>query len=198
MSKDPGLGGPLGGPCNILFPKKYNKKMYISNFLPQSGILNKSIIHIVFITMCMNVAKEPIFIYRWNIYFFNIFANIHVFINHVPHMTQDTCLKIKQILQFSAVVICDNQYDESLFFNWTKNSAHLKIMAPGLRGPAGGPCNSGDITGWGLKSQRIIIVMISDPCFHFIFVKVPEHYLIIKQLFKVSENFRLPAGTLRF
>ena len=26
MSKDPGLGGPLGGLCNILFPKKYNKK----------------------------------------------------------------------------------------------------------------------------------------------------------------------------
>ena len=31
-------------------------------------------------------------------------------------MTQDTCLKIKQILQFSAVMICDNQYDEFLFF----------------------------------------------------------------------------------
>ena len=32
MSKDPGLGGPLGGLCNILFPKKYNKKNYVSNF----------------------------------------------------------------------------------------------------------------------------------------------------------------------
>ena len=44
-------------------------------------------------------------------------------------MTQDTCKKIEQILQFSAVVWCVNQYDEFLFFN----------------------CKSGDITGWGLK-----------------------------------------------
>ena len=26
MSKNPGLGGPLGGLCNILFPKKYIRK----------------------------------------------------------------------------------------------------------------------------------------------------------------------------
>ena len=26
MSKDPGLGGPSGGLCNISFPKKYKKK----------------------------------------------------------------------------------------------------------------------------------------------------------------------------
>ena len=62
-------------------------------------------------------------------------------------MTQDTCKKNEQILQFSAVVICVNQYDEFLFFNCTKNSAHSKIMVPGLGGPAGGPCKSGDITG---------------------------------------------------
>ena len=31
-SKDPGLGGPLGGLCNILFPKKYNKKVHVSSF----------------------------------------------------------------------------------------------------------------------------------------------------------------------
>ena len=55
-------------------------------------------------------------------------------------MTQDTCYKLNNFLQFSAVVICDNQYDEFLFFNWTKNSTHLKFMVPGLRGPAGGPC----------------------------------------------------------
>ena len=48
-------------------------------------------------------------------------------------------------------MICNNQYDEFLFFNCSKNSTHLKIMVPGLRGPAGGPCKSGDITGWGLK-----------------------------------------------
>ena len=89
MSKDPGLGGPLGGLCNILFPKKYNQKYMYQSFLPQSGISNKSIIHVVFITMCMNVAKVHIFIYRWNIYICYIFA--HIFLDHVPHMTQDTC-----------------------------------------------------------------------------------------------------------
>ena len=51
MSKDPGLGGPLGGLCNILFPKKYNKKCMYKSFLPQSGILNKSIIRVVFISV---------------------------------------------------------------------------------------------------------------------------------------------------
>ena len=89
MSKNPGLGGPLGGLCNILFPKKYNKKYMYQSFLPQSGISNKSIIHVVFITMYMNVAKEPIFIYRWNTYFFYTFA--HIFLKHVLHMTNDTC-----------------------------------------------------------------------------------------------------------
>ena len=89
MSKDPGLGGPLGGLCNILFHKKYNKNTFMKVFLPQSGISNKSIIHVFFITVCMNVAKEPIFIYGWNIYFCYIFA--HTFLDHVPHKTQDTC-----------------------------------------------------------------------------------------------------------
>ena len=32
MSKDPGLGVPLGGLCNILFPKKYNKEIHVSKF----------------------------------------------------------------------------------------------------------------------------------------------------------------------
>ena len=32
MGKDPGLGGPLGGLCNILFPKKYNKKYMYQSF----------------------------------------------------------------------------------------------------------------------------------------------------------------------
>ena len=57
---------------------------------------------------------------------------------------------INQILQFSAVVICNNQYDEFLFLNCTNISTHLKIMVPGLRGPADCPCKSGDITRWGL------------------------------------------------
>ena len=39
MSKDPGLGGPLGGQCNILFPKKYYKKyMYQSFFTTEWDI----------------------------------------------------------------------------------------------------------------------------------------------------------------
>ena len=101
----------------------------------------------------MNVAKEPIFIYRWNIFFFYIFT--HIFLNHVHHMTQDTCKIIEQVLQFCAVVICVNQYDEFLFFNCTKNSAHLKIMVPGLQGPAGSSCKSGDITGWGLTEGNL-------------------------------------------
>ena len=88
MSKDPGLGGPLGGVCNILFPMKYDKTYMFQSFLPRNGISNKSISYVVFITMCVNVAKEPIFIYRWNIYFCYIFA--HIFLDHVPHITQDT------------------------------------------------------------------------------------------------------------
>ena len=70
MSKDPGPGGPLGSLCNILFPKKYNKKYMYQSFLQQGWILNESIIHVVFMTMYMNVAKEPMSICRWNIYIF--------------------------------------------------------------------------------------------------------------------------------
>ena len=32
VSKDPGLGGPLGGLCNILFPKKYNERYMYHGF----------------------------------------------------------------------------------------------------------------------------------------------------------------------
>ena len=85
--------------------------------------------------MCMNVAKDPISIYRWNMYIF--------------------------FLHF-AVVIWDNQYDEFLFFNCTKNSPHLKIMVLGLRGPAGGPCKSEDITGWGLKDMQSIPFILTS------------------------------------
>ena len=52
-------------------------------------------------------------------------------------------LQIEQFVKFSAVVICDIQDDVFLFFNCTKNTTHLKIIVPGLRGPAGGPCNEG-------------------------------------------------------
>ena len=54
--------------------------MHQGFFLPQSGIFNKSILQVVFITMYMNVAKENIFIYRWNIYFFFTFSPIYFLI----------------------------------------------------------------------------------------------------------------------
>ena len=49
--------------------------VHVSKFSPQNGILHKSIIHVVFMTMRMNVTKENIFIYRWNIDLFYIFAH---------------------------------------------------------------------------------------------------------------------------
>ena len=41
-------------------------------------------------------------------------------------------LQIEQILQFSAVVIFDNQYDEFLFLTVRKIQHTKKIMVPGL------------------------------------------------------------------
>ena len=94
--------------------------------------------------MCVNVAKN----------LFSFIAEIYIFVTFLPiyflimFLTWHKILakKINQILQFSALVICNNQYDELLFFNCTNDSTHLKIMVPGLRGPAGGPRKSGDIT----------------------------------------------------
>ena len=94
VSKDPGLGGPLGGLCNIPFPMKYYQNTRVSTFFPQNGILNKSIIQVVLMSMCMNVAREYSFIYRWDMPFFSIFA--HIFFNHAPHMTQVTCYKLNK------------------------------------------------------------------------------------------------------
>ena len=37
VSQDPGLGGPLGGLWNILFPKKYNKKYMYQSFSHRVG-----------------------------------------------------------------------------------------------------------------------------------------------------------------
>ena len=128
------------------FPGNIIKNTCIKFFIPQSGILNKSAIRVVLITMCMNVAREPIFIYRWNVYFF-ILSPIYFLI---MFFTWHKIFAKKNILQFNAVVVGDNQYDEFLLFNCTQNSTHLKIMDPGLRGPVGGPCKSEDITGWGL------------------------------------------------
>ena len=75
------------------FPRNIIKNTCIKVFLPQSGILNESIINVVFMTMCINVAKEPIFSYRWNIYMYFFYILAHIFLNNVPHMTQDTCYK---------------------------------------------------------------------------------------------------------
>ena len=61
MSKDPGLGGPLGGLCNILFPKKYDKKYMYQSFLLQSGISNESIIHVVFNDYVHECSKRTYF-----------------------------------------------------------------------------------------------------------------------------------------
>ena len=42
-------------------------------------------------------------------------------------------LQIEQILQFSAVVIFDDQYDEFLFLSTVRKIQHIKkIMVPGL------------------------------------------------------------------
>ena len=143
MSEDPGLGGPLGGLCNILFPKKYNKKHVSKFFLPQSGILNKSIIHIVFMTMCMNVEKEPIFIYRWfsAIYFLNMFHTWHKILatnwTNFCNLVQ-LWYVIISVMSFYSLTVINIQHTK-------------KIVVLGLRDPAGGPCKSEDITGWGLN-----------------------------------------------
>ena len=131
------------------FPRNMIKIHASRFFLPQSGILNKSILQVVFITMYMNVAKKTYFHLSLKYIFFT-FSPIYFLIMFLT-WHKILAKKLNKILQLSAVVICDNQYGEFLFFNCTKNSTHLKIMVPGLRGPAGGLCKSEDITGWGLK-----------------------------------------------
>ena len=78
--------------------------------------------------MCMDVAKE-----------------------HIYHLSQIYIYFYIFVYRVNAVVICDNQYDEFLVFNGTKNKTHYNILVPGLRGPAGGPCKYEDISGWGLN-----------------------------------------------
>ena len=70
MSKDQASEARLAVYIIFYFPRNIIKNTCIIFFSPQSGVLNKSIKHVVFITMCMDVAKEHIFIYRWNIFFF--------------------------------------------------------------------------------------------------------------------------------
>ena len=87
------------------------------------------------------------------IYFFYIFA--HTFLNHVLYMTWGTRYKLNKysnLVQLWYVIISMISF---IFFYYTKNSTHYKIMVPGLQGPAGGPCKSEDITGWGLNGSSI-------------------------------------------
>ena len=113
-------------------------KMYVSKFFPRSGIFNKSIIHVFFMTMCVNVAKDHIFIYRWNIYmFFNIFAHSRFF-NHASHMPQDTCYKLNtfcNLVQLWYVIISMM----SFIFQLYQKLNTLYNHGPGLRGLVGGP-----------------------------------------------------------
>ena len=61
MNRDPVLKGPFGGLCSILFPKKYDKKWDMYQIFPTECDINKSIIHIVFMTLLENN-------YRWNLH----------------------------------------------------------------------------------------------------------------------------------
>ena len=72
-------------------------------------------------------------------------------------------LQIEQILQFSVVVICDNQYHD--FFRPYQKLYTLKFMVPGLRGPAGGACKSADTTGWGLSNIWLHSRILNDENF---------------------------------
>ena len=108
---------------------------------------------------CFHLSLKYIFFFTFSsIYFLIMFFTWHTILAKIN----------KYILQFSAVVICDNQYDAFLFFNCIKNSSHLKIMVPGLQGPAGGPCKSEDITGWGLMAILLQKRKALYAVFHFL------------------------------
>ena len=79
-------------------------------------------------SMCINLAKEYIFIYRWNIYIYIYIVVIFVngFFKSWPLHGIGYLRQIEQILQFSEAVICDNQYGEFLFFNYTKKSNTMR------------------------------------------------------------------------
>ena len=140
-------GASLAVYVTFNFSRSIIKNTCFKVCLPQSGILHKSITRAVFITMCMNVAKEPIFIYRWYIYFF-AFSPIYFLImfltwhkklakkmNNFCNLVQFWYVIISMMSCYSLIVL---------------KIQHLKSMVPGLRGPAGSPCKSEDITGWGL------------------------------------------------
>ena len=76
MNRDPGLRGPFGGLCSILFPKKFDKKWDMYQIFPTECDISESIIHIVFYDF---VGKYSIFIYRWNLHIFFLHFRPQIF-----------------------------------------------------------------------------------------------------------------------
>ena len=69
MNRDPGLRGLLGDPGNILYPKIYNKIIYMQFiFHPVRWIC----LNVRFIIVCMNIATTHIFLYRWNMFHYEL------------------------------------------------------------------------------------------------------------------------------
>ena len=129
--------------------------MYQS-FSPQIGILNKSIKHEVFYDYVHGLSKRTHFHSSLKYIYIYIFIHMfaHKFLNHVSHMTQDTCYKLNKfcnLVQFWYMIISMMGF---IFFNCARNSTHLKIMVLVLRGSADGPCMSEDIIGWGLTIHQ--------------------------------------------
>ena len=95
----------------------------------------------------MNECSKRAYFHLSLKYIFYILA--HIFLNHVPHMTHDTCYKLNKfciLVQLRYVII-----SIMIFYSLTV----LKIQQWSLRGPVGGPCKSEDITGWGLNSDHM-------------------------------------------
>ena len=71
------------------FIRNILKYTCIKVFLPHCGISNKSIMHVVFYDYVHECSKRAYFHLSLKFIFFYIF--VHISLNHVPHMTQDTC-----------------------------------------------------------------------------------------------------------
>ena len=97
------------------------------------------------------MSQNNLFSFIVEIYIFVTFSPIYFLIMFLTwhKILAKKLIKFCNWLQLWYVII-----SMMSFYSLTvlKNSTHLKIMAPGLRGPAGGPCKSGDIAGWGLSA----------------------------------------------
>ena len=79
MSKDPGLGGPLGSLCNILFPKKYNEKYMYQSFYHRVGYqINPS--YTQFLLLCAWMQQKNLFSFIAEIYIIVAFSPIYFLI----------------------------------------------------------------------------------------------------------------------